>query len=290
MAVSVSAGSNPSGSPVPQDRSTSVFWRAVDFARNAALILGVYLAYAAVRHVTADDWATALSNGRTLLRIQDSLGLPSEASLQHAFFLPNPHVVRAANAFYMWGHFPITGMFMFWVWFKHRSHFGVIRNSIVTLTLSGLILHIVYPLAPPRFFPSFGFVDTARDFGPNPYDLAAARAANQIAAMPSLHVGWAVLVAISVIALCRSRWRFAALIHPAVTTGVVVLTANHYWADAIIAVILVLVAWVFTVRLARLGLFSFNPSRLVTSPPQKGRLEPLAASLRSSVDGTAGRN
>lgn len=290
MAVSVSTGSGTRKSPAPSDRPTSKLWRTFDFARNAALILGLYFAYAAVRRVTADDWSTALSNGRTLLRIQHSLGLPSEASLQHAFFLPNPHIVRAANAFYMWGHFPITGVFMLWVWFKHRTHFGVIRNSIVTLTLAGLFLHIVYPLAPPRFFPSFGFVDTARDFGPNPYDLAAAKAANQIAAMPSLHVGWAVLVAISVIALCRSRWRFLALIHPAVTTGVVVLTANHYWADAIIAVILVLGAWVFTVRLARLGLFSLHTTRLVTSPPRTSGPEPRAPSRRSSVDGTAGHS
>ncbi|MDA3038199.1 MAG: phosphatase PAP2 family protein [Actinomycetota bacterium] len=284
MAVSVSTRSAPSNDPAPHNRPISVFWRTVDFTRNAALILGLYFAYAAVRRVTADDWATALSNGRTLLRIQSSLGLPSEASLQHAFFLPNPPIIRAANAFYMWGHFPITGTFMFWVWFKHRAHFGVIRNSIVTLTLSGLFLHIVYPLAPPRFFPSFGFVDTARDFGPNPYDLAAAKAANQIAAMPSLHVGWAVLVAISVIALCRSRWRFLALIHPAVTTSVVVLTANHYWADAIIAVILVLGAWVFTVRLARVGLFSF------TSLPRKEDPGPRVASLHSSVGGNTDRS
>ena len=247
----------PVSTPTPSSRN-QLLWRAIDFVQNAGLILGLYVAYAIVRRVTADDWTTALANGRALLEFQHRVGLPSEAALQNTYFLENVTVVRAANAFYMWGHFPVTGVFMIWVWSRYRDYFSVIRNSIITLTMAGLSLHIVFPLAPPRFFPSFGFVDTARDFGPNPYDFAAAKAANQIAAMPSLHVGWAVLVAISIIALCRSRWRFLALIHPVVTTSVVVLTANHYWSDAIIAVVLVLGAWCFTVRLARLGVLSFN--------------------------------
>ncbi len=262
--------------------------RTIDLVRNASLILGLYFAYAVVRRLTADDWSTALANGRSLLAFQDRIGLPSEAGLQHAYFLQNPSVVRAANSFYMWGHFPITGVFMIWVWWRRRAYYGVIRNSIVGLTLSALVLHIVFPLAPPRFFPSAGFVDTARDFGPNPYDLGAAKAANQIAAMPSLHVGWSVLVAISLIALCRSRWRFLSLVHPVVTTCVVVLTANHYWSDAIIAVLLVSGAWVFTVRLARLGLFSFHPTvhpaaPITDSPSVVWLTDPRAVSARAGI-------
>lgn len=67
--------------------------------------------------------------------------------------------------------------------------------------------------------------------GPSPDDLGAASSANQIAAMPSLHVGWALLVAIACVAGLRSRWRWVAVAHPVLTTSVVVVTANHHWTD-----------------------------------------------------------
>lgn len=258
MAVSLSSQKD--------QRKSRVFWRVIDLIRNVALLLSLYIAYAVVRRITADDWSTALDNGRRLLAFQQAIGLPSEASLQRTFFLDQPGIVRAANAFYMWVHFPLTGAFMLWIWFRHRLFFGVIRNSLITLTLAGLVLHITFPLAPPRFFPSAGFVDTAAEFGPNPYDLSAAKAANQIAAMPSLHVGWALLVAISVIALSNRRWRFLALAHPIITTSVVVLTANHYWSDAFIAAVLVVGAWLFMARLARLKAFAFHLHRPDPAP------------------------
>jgi hypothetical protein len=258
-------------------------WRILDLARNAGLLLALYFAYAAVRQVTADEWSTAMVNADRLLSFQEAIGLPSEAALQRAFFLDHPAIVRAANTFYMWGHFPITAVFMLWAWFRNRPYFGVVRNSLVSLTTAGLLLHLVFPLAPPRFKGSQGFVDTAAVFGPNPYDLGAAEAANQLAAMPSLHVGWALLVAISVIALCRSRWRYLALIHPVVTTSVVVLTANHYWTDAIVAIILVLGAWFYAVKLAHLGLFSFD------QPTERQRSE-LRSMVRRSSNGPSSNN
>ena len=238
-----------------RERNQSWRWQAMDLLANAATLLLLYFAYDAVRRITADDWSTAFDNGRRLLAFQQELGLPSEASLQRPLIL-RPFLARGANAFYMWGHFPLTSIFMLWVWFRHRPFFGVIRNNLIALTGAGLILHVIFPLAPPRFFA--GYVDTAARFGPSPYDLDAAKAANQIAAMPSLHVGWAVLVAISVIALSTRRWRYLILLHPIVTTLVVVVTANHYWSDAIIAIVLVSGSWILTVRLARLGLFSFR--------------------------------
>ncbi|MEP6760733.1 MAG: phosphatase PAP2 family protein, partial [Sporichthyaceae bacterium] len=83
-----------------------------------------------------------------------------------------------------------------------------------------------------------GFVDTMATIGPSAYEGSAATVANQFAAMPSLHVGWALLLAVVVIRTTTVGWRWLTLAHPAITTLVVVVTANHYWLDAVVAVAL----------------------------------------------------
>ncbi len=223
-------------------------WRLLwDFLRNAAVLLALWFMYAAVRRFTADDWTAAVANAGRVLDFQDALGLPSESRVQ-SFVVGSPLLVKLFNAFYMWGHFPLTGAFMTWVFFFRRDSYPVIRESLVFLTLAGLVIHLIFPLAPPRILPNF--VDTGAVFGPSPYDLSASSSANVIAAMPSLHVGWALIVAISIISLTRSRWRYLALVHPVLTTAVVVVTANHYWIDAFVAILLVIGAWEFSARLA----------------------------------------
>jgi hypothetical protein len=84
-------------------------------------------------------------------------------------------------------------------------------------------------------------------YGPNPYHSEGVREfANQYAAMPSLHVGWALIVAYGVIRISKSRFRWLILVHPIMTTLAVVLTANHYWLDGIVAAAMVAWAvWVF---------------------------------------------
>lgn len=259
-ATTATTVSNATALDATRSESPTGFRQSViDLALNAFLLLGLYVAYALVRQVTADDWATAHLNADRLLDFQRAIGLPSEADLQRSFFLDKPLLVRAANMFYMWAHFPVTAAFMVWVWLRHRSRFGAVRNTLIMLTAGGLVLHLVFPLAPPRMKPSFGFVDTGVKFGPSPYDLGAAEAANQLAAMPSLHVGWAVLVALSVVALSRHRLRYLIGLHPILTTTVVVLTANHYWTDAIIAIVLVTASWLYTAKVSAISTFTTPP-------------------------------
>lgn len=212
----------------------------LDLTANVVVLGLLWLAYAAVRGVTADEIGVAMHNAQIVLDVQALLGLPSELGVQK-LFLERTQLVKAANFYYIGMHFPVTIAFLAWVWLRHRSHFDRIRNTLIAVTGIGLVIHLLYPLAPPRMIG--GFVDTAAVFGPNPYDLSISQAANQIAAMPSLHVGWAVLVAIGVIFICNSRWRWLALVHPAITLTVVVMTANHYWLDAWVAIALVLCGW-----------------------------------------------
>jgi hypothetical protein len=107
------------------------------------------------------------------------------------------------------------------------------------VTFSALIIHLLFPLAPPRMIP--GFVDTMREFGPSIYPANAVDgAANQIAAMPSLHFGWAMIEAMAVVSVLKSRWRWLIVIHPALMTLSIIATANHWWIDAAAAALIVL--------------------------------------------------
>jgi hypothetical protein len=99
--------------------------------------------------------------------------------------------------------------------------------------------------------------DTAMIYGQSVYTYFS-NIADQYAAMPSIHVGWAVLISIAIVKVSPSRWRWLGLLHGAITIFVVVATANHYWMDGIVACALLVPAYygakaleLLTVRLAR---------------------------------------
>jgi hypothetical protein len=136
-------------------------------------------------------------------------------------------------------HLPLTLLVLVWL-LRFRPHAYVwVRTALIYATAVALAIHIAYPVAPPRMFPRLGFVDTGLRFGQSAYGPRGSdRIANEFAAMPSLHVGWAFLLAVAVIATFRSRWRWLALMHPAVTMFVVVVTANHFWLDGVAGALL----------------------------------------------------
>ena len=133
-------------------------------------------------------------------------------------------------------HFPLTALFLVWGYLRRPpSDYRWARRLIITMTALALLIHTAMPLAPPRMMSRLGFVDTMATIGPSAYEGSAATVANQFAAMPSLHVGWALLLSVVVIRTTKPRWKWITLAHPAITTLVVVVTANHYWLDALVA-------------------------------------------------------
>ncbi len=216
--------------------------RARDLAVNVGVFALMWVAYSLGRRLTLDAETVAIENARRILDIQAAIGLPSESDIQSSI-LGRSGLIKFANLYYLLAHFPGTFAFMVWAWWRHRERFAGVRSSLLAVTAAGLVLHIAFPLAPPRLLPGGGFIDTGAIFGPNPYDLGIAEAANQLAAMPSLHVGWSLLVALGVLGLSEHRWRWLVLLHPFITTTVVVITANHYWLDGLAAAVLVIVAW-----------------------------------------------
>jgi len=214
------------------------------------LVVVLFGVYKLGRALVADQQSDALRHADLVRQVEEVLQLPSEAALQAA--VGSDALFRAANVYYTGVHFPLMVLFLVWGFTRRPVHeYEWARNLLVLQTGAALLVHLVFPLAPPRMFPQWGFIDTMTLLGPSPYDGASGAMANQFAAMPSLHVGWAVLIAY-VVARTGPRWLAGiAAGHAVATVLIVVVTANHWWIDGIVGVLLLVLAEVVLRRTGR---------------------------------------
>ncbi|MFI5953379.1 phosphatase PAP2 family protein [Cryptosporangium sp. NPDC051539] len=209
--------------------------------REVPLIAVLYLAYLGGRLLASQHTGAAFQHAESLWSFERWLGLPSEHSIQHAA-LGQSWLIELMNTYYARVHFPATLAVLVWLFLRRPATYPWFRWTLVLLTGFALAGHILYPLAPPRMLTDHGMVDTAHVYGQSVYGPVGTGLANQFAAMPSMHVAWAVLVAVAVIRTVRSRWRLLAVLHPLATVAVVIVTGNHYWLDGIVGCALLLVA------------------------------------------------
>ncbi|MEU8563704.1 phosphatase PAP2 family protein [Streptomyces cyaneofuscatus] len=211
--------------------------------REFLLVAGLFLAYKFGRRAANGHVEEAFRNAGNVWDLERALHLPGEGAVQGVLLHSQP-LIHAANTYYATVHFPATVLFLVWLYWRRPLDYLWSRRILAVLTGGALVLHLLFPLAPPRMLPAAGLVDTGQVYGPTVYGATPATdtMANQFAAMPSLHVGWAVMVAVGLIVATRSRWRWLWLLHPAITLLVVVGTANHYWLDAVVVVALLAVA------------------------------------------------
>jgi len=184
----------------------------------------------------------AIDRGKWIWRVERAVHLPSEAVIQQAF-LPHPLIVQALNLYYAGLHFVVVIGCLIWVYVWHRRQYPQVRTTLVLFTAAALLVQFI-PVAPPRMLPGDGMIDTALRYGQSVYGSVAGFNADQLSAMPSVHVGWAMLTALVIIEVSRSRWRWLALAYPMLTMLAVVVTANHYWLDGIAAALLLALALV----------------------------------------------
>jgi PAP2 superfamily len=235
----------PPRSPLPPPpglhATLAGWWRSRYGARllkEAGVIVALLLLYRLGRMLGRHESGRAFDNARDVLGLENRLGLDTELSLQRAS-LGHPSLIRLLNRYYASVHFGASMVFLVLVYVRGPKLWTHIRFLFVTVTAAALIIHLLYPLAPPRMLD--GYVDTIARYGPAIYDgrSAMGKMANQFAAMPSLHFGWAVLVAYGVVLAFHTRWRWLIVLHPAITLAAIVITANHYWLDALAALALV---------------------------------------------------
>ncbi|MCP2341659.1 phosphatase PAP2 family protein [Actinomadura rupiterrae] len=233
-----------------------------------AVLFGIYKMGRLAASGRVDE---AFRNARDVWDLERWLHLPSEVTVQHGL-LHSETLVRLANCYYAYVHFPATAAFLLFMYLRRPAYYRWVRWVVVALTAAGLALHLTVPLAPPRMLTFTGLVDTGSKYGPSVYGAPQTdTVANQYAAMPSLHIGWAIIVAVGLIVACRTRWRWLWLAHPVLTVLVVVSTANHYWLDGIVVSVLLAIALVALRPLYRTA----RPAR-----PPGLRTVPAAAPVR----------
>lgn len=175
----------------------------------------------------------ALNNARAILSFEKSTGLDPEAAMDH--WLANQHVLAfLASNFYAIAIFAITFAFAAWTWWSRPDIYRPLRNYIVLANLLGFLVFWAYPVAPPRMLP--GFVDVVLTVGGLGWHNTLVEHADQLAAMPSMHLGYAVWCAWVAWQLARSRSAkmFAlafAIAYPVLTALDVMATGNHYLLD-----------------------------------------------------------
>ena len=249
QAALLAAGLGAAGVLLVYAGHTAAGWRwAVHvgpFLREAGVVIGLYALWQLAGNLASGGFAAAEAHARSIWSAERAVRLPDEAGLQH-LLLPHPLLSEVANLYYATMHFGMLIAMLVWLFARHRGGYPAVRNVMAASTATCLILSFV-PVAPPRLLPGSDLVDLAARYGESVYAAVGSTAgADQLSAMPSVHVAWSLIVAWAVIANARSRWRWLILLHPLLTVFVVVGTGNHYWADGIVAA--VIVAVVISVR------------------------------------------
>jgi membrane-associated phospholipid phosphatase len=205
----------------------------VDLIRQLALFGGAYWLYRLVRGLVDGRAADAFDNARELIGIERSLDLFFEPAVHH-WASSQVWLQDAASWMYVNSHFAVTTLTLAYLYLRRNRSFYFVRNMFMVAMAIALALYLVFPTAPPRLMPEWGFGDPVAHFtGVTARDSAANVLYNPYAAVPSMHVAFALLIAVPMARVVRRRWLSRLwLAYPAVVTFVVVATANHWWLDA----------------------------------------------------------
>jgi hypothetical protein len=205
------------------------------------LILLVYACYTAGRLLARGDVSGAVDNGVAILRVEKFLHINAEHPLNR-LFTREAWIGVPADFWYASLHYVVTPALLVWLFRSHTVRYRAERTWLMTSTLIGLIGFTLLPTCPPRLLhSSYGFVDTMAQYSSYGWwgsEASAPRGmggmTNQYAAMPSLHVGWALWCGVILWRYGRTRTsKVAAVAYPLLTTIVVMGTANHYFLDAV---------------------------------------------------------
>jgi hypothetical protein len=225
----------------------------LDVLRQLLLFGGAYYVYRIVRGVVESQTALAFEHARWLVDLERGMGLFFEPGLQRWASANAELLLTASNWLYVNSHFVITTTFLIWLYLARNHAYYFVRNMFMIAMALALVGYVAFPTAPPRLMPEWGFTDTVANFVGQAVEDGSGVLYNPYAAVPSMHVAFALMVAIPSIMLVRSRaLKLLWAAYPAVVTFVVVVTANHFWVDAALGVLVAGVsAWGAAAAFAR---------------------------------------
>ena len=223
----------------------------MDAARQLLLFSGAYYLYRIVRGLVDGQVSAAFSHARSIVGVERGLHLFFEPSVQ-TWTVGRSWLIHLSDFMYVNAHFVITTAFLIWLYFWRNDAFYFVRNMFMVAMGLALVLYVVFPTAPPRFLPEWGFTDTVSDFFGAQASHSAGVLYNPYAAMPSMHVAFALMIGGPAMRLVKWRpgkvfWTF----YPFFITFVVIVTANHFWLDAAVGAVVAAVSAYASAALAR---------------------------------------
>jgi PAP2 superfamily len=249
---------------LPDVYNSPTLRRSVEVVRNFAprgwadaglqflLFFAVYNGYQVVRGITAGSEEAAFANAERVIDIEKGIGTFFEPGFQDSL-LSQTWLIDFANFMYMNSHFVITTTFLVWLYFWRNEHFYFVRNMFMVAMVVALACYAAFPTAPPRLIPEAGFTDTIAVFTGLPQDSeTVGMFVNKYAAVPSMHIAFALMIAVPGMALSSNPlarvWWSA---YPLLVLFVIVVTGNHFWLDAAAGAAVACVAAVTARQLAR---------------------------------------
>lgn len=261
----------PSGTDAPDAAPAATRRRlGLRWWRELLYVGGFYLLYSAVRNTFGSSGTggkaveNAFQHAKDIIHIEKLLHLWVEPGLQRWYLdLPSHGFIRGWNIYYGTGHFVITIVAMVLLFRRSPERYQVWRTALAVMTAAALIGFASFSLMPPRLLGSattpygachghqpncrgYDFVDTLELYGGLwSFDSGAmAKVSNQYAAMPSLHTGWSTWCAVVLIPMTRRRWLKGLIaLYPFATVFCIMITANHYWLDAVGGLVVFAIGW-----------------------------------------------
>jgi len=218
---------------------------------EAAAAVALYGVYEIVRGFGGENWDAARLHTADIVAAERSLGVFREHAIQTAS-ASVPGLAGLLGILYISLHFVGTIVFLIWVHRRRPEAFGVVRTTLVVATGLALVGYLTYPAAPPRLA-NLGFTDTVtKSAGINLSSDLLGALYNPLAAVPSLHFGYSLLVGVGLAVLARRRWvKVLGALYPAAMLYIIVATGNHFFVDALLGGAVVVAAWFVARALAR---------------------------------------
>jgi hypothetical protein len=215
---------------------------------EAVVVVLAFVVYFYIRGMVVDRAGEALVRAYDIIALEQDLGIYWELEMQ-SWILDHYWAIRALNWIYFWGHMPLVIGFAVWLYVRHRRTYFLARNAFLASGAIGVIIYALFPVAPPRLVPFGGYVDTMAIFDRVGYNAEETQTfVNPYAAVPSLHFGWSMLLAVMVATVADRRWGWAVgILWPVAMFFAVILTANHFILDvaagAIVSFAGLAIAW-----------------------------------------------
>ena len=234
-----------------------------DAAKQLGLFVIAELSYEAVRGIADGARDQALVNGQNVISLEKSLHTFFEPNLQ-AIFIKHQWIIDFANYMYMNSHFVVTTVFLVWLYIFRNQHFYFVRNMFMVAMGLAIIGYALLPTMPPRLFPQEGFVDTITDYAQVNHDSGLVKLfVNPYAAIPSMHVAFSTMIGATGFLVTRHRaGKILWACYPVLVFWVVVVTANHFWIDGAVGLLVAILAALAARSLARTrpAVWSFRPA------------------------------